>query len=49
MQPTGMKILACDDTEADAQLSAMAGALGVPREQLTIKPPAGWRGYGAAE
>ena len=43
---TGLELLVANDNDACTQLDALSEALDIERESITIKPRAGWRGYG---
>ena len=46
LQPTGVELLVVDDDDAFVGLDVLAPGLGVDRDDITIKPRAGWCGYG---
>jgi hypothetical protein len=43
---TGVELHVLSESDADRQLDVLAQALNVARQNITIKPPPGWRGYG---
>jgi hypothetical protein len=46
LQPSGVELLVVDDDDAFVGLDVLAPGLGVDRDDITIKPRAGWCGYG---
>ena len=43
---TGAELHASSEVYVDSQLEAIAPALEIQRDEITVKPPPGWRGYG---
>lgn len=43
---TGVELYVSSEADADRQLEPIAHALQLPRDDITIKPPPGWAGYG---
>ena len=43
---TGVELYVSSEADADRQLDPIARALQLPRDDITIKPPPGWCGYG---
>ena len=43
---TGVELYVSSEADADRQLEPIAHALHLPRDDITIKPPPGWAGYG---
>ena len=46
LEPTGIQVAVVNDDDAFDQLDIVAVGLGVDRDNITIKPRVGWRGYG---
>jgi hypothetical protein len=46
---TGVELDVVSEADADRQLPPLALALGMDRDEITIKPPPGWCGYGHPE
>ena len=42
----GLEVYVVDDNDAFVQLDVLADGIRCPRDDLTIKPRAGWQGYG---